>query len=94
MKTITITKIKEQREGWDATVMVTDTKYQVFADRDYVHKITENEKANTSDAAHLIEKSFEFLLMREDKEAILRSFGLREIQKYFPEYSEEIKKLL
>lgn len=38
----------------------------------------------------LIEKSFEFLLEREPKESILRSFDLPVIGRYFPEYEREI----
>ena len=38
----------------------------------------------------LIRKSFQFLLERESKESILRSFNLQVIKRYFPEYEEEI----
>jgi len=38
----------------------------------------------------LIKKSFQFLLKRETKESILRSFNLQMIKRYFPEYEEEI----
>ena len=38
----------------------------------------------------LIEASFEFLLEREPKEAILQSFKLSVIERYFPEYAREI----
>jgi hypothetical protein len=38
----------------------------------------------------LIRSSFEFLLEREPKEAILRSFDLPMIARYFPEYEAEI----
>jgi hypothetical protein len=38
----------------------------------------------------LIEHSFEFLLEREPKESILRSFELTVIERYFPEYATEI----
>lgn len=38
----------------------------------------------------LIQCSFEFLLDREPKESILRSFDLSVISLYFPEYSKEI----
>ena len=38
----------------------------------------------------LIRRSFEFLLEREPKEAILRSFDLSVIARYFPEYEAEI----
>jgi hypothetical protein len=34
----------------------------------------------------LIRRSFEFLLAREPKESILRSFDLSVIRRYFPEY--------
>jgi hypothetical protein len=38
----------------------------------------------------LIRKSFQFLLEREAKESILRSFNLQMIKRYFPEYEEEM----
>ena len=42
----------------------------------------------------LIEKSFEFLLEREPKESILRSFDLTVIERYFPEYPNNIRSRL
>jgi hypothetical protein len=42
----------------------------------------------------LIEASFEFLLAREPKEAILRRFDLPVIERYFPEYPLTIRTLL
>ncbi len=42
----------------------------------------------------LVEESFRFLLEREAKEAILQSFDLSVIERYFPEFGEEIKKRL
>jgi hypothetical protein len=38
----------------------------------------------------LVEESFRFLLEREPKESILRSFDLMVIGRYFPEYQQEI----
>jgi len=38
----------------------------------------------------LVKESFRFLLEREPKEAILRSFDLMVIGRYFPEYRGEI----
>ena len=64
-----------------------------------VHDVT----ASSSDIQHygggasaerLIELSFEFLLERESKESILRSFELSVIERYFPEYPNEIRKRL
>jgi hypothetical protein len=39
----------------------------------------------------LVRRSFEFLLQREAKESILKSFALPEIGRYFPEYEREIR---
>jgi hypothetical protein len=38
----------------------------------------------------LVEESFRFLLEREPKESILRSFDLLVIGRYFPEYQRKI----
>jgi hypothetical protein len=42
----------------------------------------------------LVTESFRFLLEREPKESILRSFDLMVIGRYFPEYRREIVKRL
>lgn len=42
----------------------------------------------------LVTESFRFLLERESKESILRSFNLTVIGRYFPEYEREIVKRL
>jgi len=42
----------------------------------------------------LLQASFEFLLEREPKESILRSFDLPVIERYFPEYPQRIRELL
>jgi len=42
----------------------------------------------------LVTESFHFLLERESKESILRSFDLTVISRYFPEYEREIAKRL
>lgn len=47
-----------------------------------------------ADAAALLEESFAFLLEREPKESILSSFDLPAIERYFPEYPEEIRSRL
>ena len=40
----------------------------------------------------LVRRSFEFLLAREPKESILKSFALTDIGRYFPEYEREVGK--
>lgn len=42
----------------------------------------------------LIKASFEFLLEREPKESILRSFALPVIERYFPDYPRAIRQRL
>jgi hypothetical protein len=42
----------------------------------------------------LVTESFRFLLEREPKESILRSFNLTVIGRYFPEYEREIVRRL
>ena len=43
---------------------------------------------------NLIIKSFEFLLLRESNQSILKEFNLEVINQYFPEYNNEIKKII
>ena len=50
--------------------------------------------AGKATAERLVEASFEFLLEREPKESILRSFNLSDIEHYFPEYPKQIRQLL
>ncbi|MGH7232642.1 MAG: hypothetical protein ACREJU_14985 [Nitrospiraceae bacterium] len=45
-------------------------------------------------AERLIKASFEFLLEREPKESIMSAFALPVIERYFPEYPDEIRKRL
>ncbi len=45
-------------------------------------------------AEELLKASFQFLLEREPNTSILSSFDLPVIQRYFPEYQKEIKRLL
>ena len=42
----------------------------------------------------LLKASFEFLLEREPKEAILSRFALPTIERYFPDYPTKIRELL
>ena len=42
----------------------------------------------------LVQKTFEFLLAREQKEAILRHFELTVVAQYFPGYETEIRREL
>jgi hypothetical protein len=50
--------------------------------------------AGKTTGERLVEASFEFLLERETKESILRSFNLSDIEHYFPEYPQRIREML
>ena len=86
MSTITILKQNETESGWKFLVAIDDTTFKVEVERTYWQEITDG----TTDVEELVRRSFEFLLEREPKEAILRQFNLQDIEKYFPEYRGDI----
>lgn len=45
---------------------------------------------NEASIKDLLRRSFEFLLTKESKEAILKEFTLSDIERYFPEYKTKI----
>ena len=88
--------VETQKKGdaWECRVTVAEGKSQtvhtVVVERTYRDKL-----AGTGvPVEQLVQKSFEFLLTREPKESILRSFNLPLIGRYFPEYETEIRRLL
>ena len=76
--------------GWLLTVRVSErggaTKHRVSLSRDYHAQLTQGRAT----PEQLAQASFEFLLEREPKESILRSFELPVIARYFPEYERRI----
>lgn len=77
--------------GWLATVTVTDgasiSEFEVAVSEAELARLD----PHSTDPAALVRRSFEFLLAREPKESILRSFGLSVIGRYYPEYEREIR---
>ena len=76
--------------GWKFRVRVSEggpgLEYEVDLSEEYWKKLTqENEKPQD-----LVKRSFKFLLVRETKEAILRSFNLNTISKYFADFEDKI----
>ena len=65
------------------------TEHLVLLNDNFYQSIT-NGKITKKD---LIIKSFEFLLLRESNQSILKEFNLEVINQFFPEYNNEIKKL-
>ena len=79
-------------DGWTATVVVTDpdgsaSRHEVTITRAVLERLAPG--ANEPD--DLVRRSFVFLLAREPKESILRSFDVPVIGRYFPEYEREIR---
>ena len=66
------------------------TEHLVLLNNNFYQSIT-NGKISKKD---LIIKSFEFLLLRESNQSILKEFNLEVIDQYFPEYNNEIKKII
>jgi len=77
---------------FDVTVRERDeqTRHTVSLSKTDYDRLTEGE--TTAEA--LVRESFRFLLEREPKESILRSFDLTVISRYFPEYEREIRRRL
>jgi hypothetical protein len=65
-----------------------------------IHEVTLSEKdyqkltKEKCTPRQCIQAAFEFLLAREDKEAILSEFDISVISKFFPEFKKELPKLL
>ena len=66
------------------------TEHIVLLSDRFHQDVTNNKLTKTE----LITKSFEFLLKRESNQSILKKFNLEIISQYFPEYIEEIKKII
>lgn len=81
---------QQKGDAWECRVTVSEGKSQtvhtVTVERTYRDKLVGTEVP----VEQLVRKSFEFLLTREPKESILRSFSLPVIGRYFPEYEREI----
>jgi hypothetical protein len=45
----------------------------------------------SDEPTELVHRSFDFLLAREPKDSILRTFEITSISRYFPEYEREIR---
>ena len=80
---------EEKDDSWLFTVTVkeaTSTTHKVTLKKADYERLTD-----TMTPEALVKKSFEFLLEREPKESILRSFDLTVISTYFPEYEDVIR---
>ena len=85
------THVTEQGDQYQVEVTVKErgsqTRHTVTVDKSDYGRLA-GEKVSPGE---LVEASFRFLLEREPKESILRSFNLTVISRYFPEYEREIQ---
>ena len=81
-------------EGWTCDVTIGDdpaaTSHRVGVSTDALASLA----PGASEPTRLVEASFGFMLEREPRESILRSFELPLIGRYFPEYADEIVRRL
>ena len=89
---MTIHVTSERTEaGWQCAVRVVDEQ----GASDHVVNVTPEDldwlDPGATNPTDLVRRSFEFLLERESKESILRSFDLPVISRYFPDYERTIR---
>jgi hypothetical protein len=77
--------------SWECQVTVGDdpgaTTHAVTVDQALLDRL----RPGAADPDRLVRDSFVFLLQREPRESILRSFDLPVIGRYFPEWESEIR---
>jgi len=78
--------------GWSCGVTVGDdaraTEHEVAVTDGVLARLAPAD----GDPTRLVRESFEFLLAREPRESILRSFELPVIGRYFPEWETELRR--
>ncbi len=94
MRDIEISEQAQQENVYRFVVTVRvgggETQHRVTLSEEDYHRLA----GGLATPGELVVASFRFLLARESKESILRSFALPVIGHYFPEYESELRKLL
>jgi hypothetical protein len=79
-------------DGWECTVEVAEprgtTRHTVAVTASDLARWGRSDET----VAQLVQRAFGFLLARETPSQILRRFQLSDIQRYFPEFDEEIRR--
>ena len=83
-------------DGWRCSVTVRDDRgsstHDVTVSADDATALAA--ATDASDVERLLYETFDFLLERESKESILRSFDISVVSGYFPDYEHEIRSRL
>ena len=90
------TRCEPGPDGWRCTVTVRDdrgsSRHDVTVSADDATTLAA--ATDATDVERLLYETFDFLLEREPKESILRSFDVSVVGRYFPEYEHEIRSRL
>ncbi len=83
---------KTEGTTWEFQVRLaeeaSETRHRVRLAKSYYEKLTGGKVS----PEEFVRQAFEFLLAREPKEAILRTFDISVINRYFPEYEGEMQR--
>ena len=83
-------------DGWRCSVTVRDDRgsssHDVTVSADDATQLAA--ATDAADVERLLYETFDFLLEREPKESILRSFDISVVSRYFPDYEHEIRSRL
>jgi len=88
MPVIKIVSKKETKDKWTIIVEVDALSFTVRVGKEYWRSLTDERELPEC----LVERSFAFLLVREPKDSILRTFDLALIGRYFPKYESEMRR--
>lgn len=73
---------------------LSDRVYETTVDGASRHVVTVPARFGDENLEQIVRASFEFLLEREPASSILAEFSLDVIGRYFPEYEDELPRLL
>jgi hypothetical protein len=80
-------------QGWDCLVEIVDgeqrSRHSVTVSRPELERWGRDGEEGPEP---LLTRTFDFLLAREPAEQILKSFALGDVQRYFPEFDQEMQK--
>jgi len=92
MEPIQVFKKTEDASMWEYTVLLghesRDVGFLVKITRQHWEDLTDGRES----PEQLIKKCFRFLLKKQSKYSIVRSFDLQEVHKSFPDFKDEMKK--
>jgi hypothetical protein len=79
-------------DGWECVVDVDDPRGATS----HTVEVTARDRGRwgrpEETVEELVQRAFAFLLAREAPQQILRRFGLADIQRYFPDFDQEIRR--